>query len=149
MKKEHKEYDASKPLRNRKHEVFAQQLAKNPEAPQSEAYAKVYPLTDPVNAVPSASRLLSNDNVRARVMTLLERSGAGLKRVSERISEHLEQSENLPVSMDACKTVLKVAGVMDEQKQADTSYNPVQINIIIEGKDTQSTMPIDVTAQDA
>jgi hypothetical protein len=81
-------------------------------------------------------------------MALMTEAGAGLKDVSRVVSKHLH-GDNAPVSMDAAKTILKVSSALDEQKQTEASYNPVQINIIIEGKDTQSTMPIDVTATDA
>lgn len=145
MVKKHKEYDASKPLPNRRHETFAQELAKNPQANQTQAYLKVYPESAIKSAQDNASRLIGQDRVRERVMALMSKERPILDKVADRINAHID-GDNAPVSMDACKTVLKVAGALDEAKQSEASYNPVQINIIIEGKDTQSTMPIDVTA---
>lgn len=148
MAKQQKNYDPSKPLRNRKHEKFCQVLAKNPEANQSEAYKEVYPDIQEDTAVVNASRLLGNANVRDRVMALLTKDNAGLKDVSSVMSKHLH-GDNAPVSADMCKTILKVAGALDEQKQTNASYNPVTINFIVRKADTKPIDIIDVTAQDS
>lgn len=120
----------TKPLKNLKHEKFARELAKNPKQSQTEAYSKIYNVDDNT-AKTSASRLLSNDNVRQRVLDLMS-SSAGrpiLEKVGDRINDHID-GDNAPVSMDACKTVLKVAGVLDaDTTKQEASYNPVQIII--------------------
>ena len=77
-------------------------------------------------------------------MALMAQSGASLEDVSRVVAKHMH-GDNAPVSMDACKTVLKVSGALDEQKQDTQSYNPVQINIIIEKDKAQPTTIIDVT----
>jgi hypothetical protein len=121
---------ASKPLKNRKHEAFARELAKQPSQSQDSAYLKVYPSADPNSAIAAASRLLSNVNVRQRVMELMSRERPILERVSERMNDHVDSSTE-SISLEACKTVMRIAGAMNEEKQADSSYNPTQINIII------------------
>lgn len=139
MTKEQKEYDSSKPLRNRKHEIFAREMAKNPTEPQEKAYLKAYPESSLEAAKPHASRLVSNGNVRERVMALMTEAGAGLKDVSRVVSKHLH-GDNAPVSMDAAKTILKVSSALDEQRAETVSFNPIQINFIVHAP--QSATPI-------
>lgn len=148
MKKKQENYDPSKPLKNLKHEKLARKIALEPKITQTEAYLEIYPTKNPLTAKSEASDILSKPNVRDRVLALLSKSAGRpiLEAVSDRINNHVNQAENLPVSMDACKTVLRVAGAMDDAKQDATSYNPLQINIIIESqKTTQGTDAIDVT----
>jgi hypothetical protein len=135
MDKTPEERQSSRPLRNRKHEKFCQVLAKNPEANQSLAYKKVYPSVMESTAVVNASKLLSNTNIRDRVLSLMSRGGKNiLEKVSDKVNEHIDGT-NAPVSMDACKTVLRVAGALDEQKQDAQAFMPTQINIIIRQAD--------------
>ena len=124
--------DPNRPLRNRKHEKFCQVLAKNPGVNQSIAYKEVYPIVYDNSAVTAASRLLSNVNIRDRVLSIMSRDGKDImEKVSDKVNQHID-GDNAPVSMDACKTVLKISGALDEpDRKADTSYNPVQILINI------------------
>ena len=132
--------DASKPLKNRKHELFARALAKNPTEPQSKAYKEVYPGVTDESATVRASTVLSNVSVRDRMLHLLSASAKRpiLEKVSDKINEHMD-GDNAPVSMDACKTILKVAGAMDEAERKESSFNPTQIIInIMPDKDNDS-----------
>ena len=128
MKKTKAPIDPTKPLPNRRHEAFARTLAKNPQMTQDQAYLKVYPESVGQSAIANASRLISNDNVRQRVMTLLDKVDAGLPRATQRLKDHLE-SNTESISLDATKTVFKLAGAMDEYKEQGQVYNPVQIII--------------------
>jgi len=119
-----------KPLKNRKHEAFCRELAREPGQSQDSAYMKVYPSADPQSAIPAASRLLSNGNIRQRVIDLMSRERPILERVSERMNDHVD-SDTESISLEACKTVMRIAGAMNEDKTEATSYNPTQINIII------------------
>ena len=123
----------SKPLKNRKHELFARELAKKPTESQDKAYMRVYPEADPKSAVCASSRLLSNVNIRQRVMDLMSIERPILEKVSERMNKHVD-SDTESISLDACKTVFRIAGAMNEDKQEGTSYNPTQINIIIQSQ---------------
>lgn len=142
-------FDPSKPLRNRKHEKLAQELAKRPQDSQSEIYKEIYPKVSEEASIPAASRLLSNVNIRERVLSLLSKSANRpiLEKVSDKVNEHID-GENAPVSMDACKTVLKIAGALDDQRQAETSYNPTAIIINIVTPKTQHTDTTEVTPND-
>jgi hypothetical protein len=126
----------SKPLRNRKHEKFCQVLAKNPEANQSLAYKEVYPSVMESTAVVNASKLLSNTNIRDRVLSIMSRySGKDiLKKASEKLSDHID-SPTESTSMDAVKCTLRIAGALDEQKADAQAFMPTQINIIIRQAD--------------
>ena len=124
------ELDPNKPLRNRKHEKFAIELAKNPEAPQSEIYKEVYPECDTPSALANASRLLSNDTIRDRVLSLMSRYAKRdiVGKVSERLDQHIDSATE-STSMDAIKTTLKLAGALTDEAKKEAVYNPVQIII--------------------
>jgi len=141
MTKEHKEYNPLKPLKNRKHEAIAKKVASDPQIEQTIAYKEQYPNVSPESLPAAASRLLNSVNVRERVMALLSASAKRpiLEAVSDKINEHMN-GDNAPVSMDACKTVLKVSGAMDEAKADAQSFNPIQINFIVHAP--QSATPI-------
>lgn len=114
------------PLKNLKHEKFAQALLDQPS--QAKAYALTYDTKDIEGARASGSRLLSNvSSIRERVLELLERRKAGLDRVSERLRDHLE-SDTEQISLDTCKTILRVAGAFDPVDNSATMQN-IQINI--------------------
>ncbi len=128
-KKDNNPLDPTKPLPNRKHEHFAKTIASNPLLKQDEVYLKTYPDSDSDSAIASASRLLNNVNVRARVMALLDKVDAGLPRATQKLKQHLE-SDTESISLDATKTVFKLAGAMDEVKGDGAQvYNPVQVII--------------------
>jgi hypothetical protein len=123
-------FDPTKPLKNLKHEKLARKIALDPKKTQTEAYLEVYSTNEPDSARASASEILAKPNVRERVLALMSKDRPILEKVSERVNQHID-GDNAPVSMDACKTVLKIAGTLDEQKIAESSYNPVQINFIV------------------
>jgi hypothetical protein len=124
-------FDPNKPLKCLRQEKLARYIVENPKATQTQAYLSTYPTNNINTATAEASTILGKPNVRERVLALMSQYAKRdiIGKVAENISLTLDQRENLPVNMDACKTVLKVAGALDEQKQADQSYNPVQIII--------------------
>ena len=124
--KHYEDFITLPPLKNLKHEKFAQALITEPS--QTAAYAVAYDSKNLQAAGASSSRLLENaKGIRERVLELLERRKAGLDRVSERLRDHLE-SDTEQISLDTCKTILRVAGAFDTQSDKDSSQN-IQINI--------------------
>ncbi len=113
-------------LSNAKHERFAQELAKGKsqaEAYQSAGYAP---------SEPNASRLTSNDKVRARVAEIQERGAlraevtiatltADLLRLRDK-GEQLADSAGLSVSRNCVMDIAKLNGlVIDKSLSAATS----------------------------
>ena len=111
------------PLKNLKHEKFAREMltSKTP----TEAIQKVYPdniLRPHVNG----SKLIHNENIRARILELMQENAATSPLgVTKRLDE-LVSSENEGISMQAVNTTLKVYGLFDEQK---TDSNIASIHI--------------------
>lgn len=124
--KHYEEFKTLPPLKNLKHEKFAQALITEPS--QTAAYAVAYDSKNLQAAGASSSRLLENaKGIRERVLELLERRKAGLSRVSERLKDHLE-SETENISLETCKTILRVAGAFDPVDNSAHMQN-IQINI--------------------
>lgn len=114
------------PLKNLKHEKFAQALLDQPSP--TTAYALTYGSKDKEVASAASSRLLGNvTGIRERVLELLERRKAGLDRVSERLRDHLE-SDTEQISLETCKTILRVAGAFETVDNSASMQN-IQINI--------------------
>lgn len=135
------------PLENLKHEEFARNLIETKS--QQEAYLRAYPESDALSAKTSASRLLTVENVRQRVLELMNEK-LSPSRVVSKLSEHLD-SENEGISMDAVKTSLKVMGAFSEDKPvnqietinivfgdvvAPKASNTPNNNVTIEGSDS-------------
>lgn len=112
------------PLKNIKHERFAQAVVTKPS--YSQAYSSVYGSQNPVAASNSGSRLLENVGIRNRVAELLQGHGITLGKVLQRYNDFLH-AQDLPVqSWDATKTGLKMFGVLDSES-SDNSPQPIQI----------------------
>jgi hypothetical protein len=133
--------DPSKPLKNRRHELLIKKVLENPKIDQQDAYLEIFPTDNPKTAQAQSSMLLNSKPVRERMMYLFDKHKASLDDTAEIISKHM-RGDNAPVSMDACKTILKVAGAMDEAERKESSFNPTQIIINImpdaERKDNDS-----------
>lgn len=130
-------FDPYKPLKNLKHEKLARKIALDPKKTQTEAYLEVYSTDNHLTAKSEASDILSKPNVRERVLALMSKDRPILEKVSENINANLDQRDNLPVNLETCKTVLKVAGALDDPKLAESSFHPVQINFIVNSKQMQ------------
>lgn len=102
------------PLDNLQHEKFVHNLIESKS--QTEAYQKTFPGLDANSSAASASRLLTLESVRNRILELMNVKVTP-ERVVDKLSQHLD-SENDGISMDAVKTSLKVMGAFNEDKQA-------------------------------
>lgn len=120
-------------LENPKHERFAQELAKGKT--QAEAYAEAgYKPSEP-----NASRLTSNDKVKARVAELMNRAAiraeisiAGvtesLLRIAEK-AESLGDASGLNVAKTAWMDAAKVNGLVVDRSQTEN----VNTNYVVSG----------------
>lgn len=124
MKNDNSKRKPGEPLKSPKQEQFVQELLRQPSA--TKAYKETYKCSYGTARVQSSDSL-ANTDIRNRFMELLQRQKAGLPRVSERLRDHLE-SETESISLDTCKTILKVAGVFDPIDNAANMQN-IQINI--------------------
>lgn len=115
------------PLDNPKHEQFARAILKKPSITQ--AYREAKPESTYETARSAGNRLIaSNVDIRQRVLGLLEDHNASLPQVSNRVAHWLNQDAHPVQSMDAAKTILKIAGVLDPEDQAKNISN---VNICI------------------
>ena len=128
-----KPINPNKPLPNPKHEIIAKELSKGES--QTDAYLKGYPKATLTTARGSASTLIEQSGINTRALKLLERNGISEDKLAQTLGKHLD-SETETVSMDATKTGFKLLGYGSEQRQAEQSFNPTQINIIIRQADT-------------
>lgn len=114
------------PLKNLRHEKFAQELIASNS--NKEAYEKAYPESvDNQSAIVSASRLLTLDNVRQRVFELMtENADTMPKNVVARLGQ-LVNSENEGVAMNAVNTALKAFRVFDTE---NVTNNIESINVV-------------------
>jgi phage terminase small subunit len=109
-------------LDNARHEAFAQHLAKG--MPASEAYAKA----GYAESRSSASRLLTNANIAARVAELktmtAERVVVDREWVLAKLIENASQADNLNASNKALELVGKELGMfVDRSENVNTNYN--------------------------
>lgn len=112
------------PLKNIKHEKFAQAVIEKPSYTQ--AYAKAYGIQNLDSARSAAPRLLANNSVKNRIQEILQGHGITLGKVLQRYNDFLH-AQDLPVqSWDATKTGLKMFGVLDSES-SDNSPQPIQI----------------------
>ncbi len=131
------------PLKNYKHEKFAQAVVEKPSATQ--AYQATYK-SEYSTARANSSELLAKTDVKNRVYELLEKRKAGLGRVSERLKDHLE-SDTEAISLDTCKTILKLYGAFDEN-DGTKAMTKISINVTNIGNNkTDIPQVIDATAQ--
>jgi hypothetical protein len=101
------------PLDNLQHEKFAQNLIESKS--QLEAYQKTFPGIDANSASASASRLLTLESVKQRVLELMN-----VKVSPDSVVNALADciaSENEGVKLNAVNTALKAYHVFDEDKQ--------------------------------
>lgn len=136
-----KPIDPSKPLPNPKHEIIAKEIASGQN--QTDAYMKAYPKSSLQTARANASTVVEQAGINARALKLLERNGISEDKLASKLGECLD-SETENIKLDATKTGFKLLGYGSEQKLAETSYNPVQINFIVRSnRGTNDTKPND------
>lgn len=97
-------------LSNAKHELFAQALAKGKS--QAEAYAAAgYAPSEP-----NASRLTSNDKVKARLAELQERAALRVELTVADILEELEQARQIAIAAPTPQASAMVTASMGKAK---------------------------------
>lgn len=137
-----KPIDPSKPLPNPKHEIMAKELAKGNT--QTDAYMKGYPNASLQTARGQASTVIEQSGINARALKLLESAGLSEAKLATSLNQCVDSSDER-IKLDSTKFGLGMIGYGKEQKEANQSYNPTQINIIIKQRDIQHVDSIDVT----
>ena len=114
------------PLKNIRHEKFAQAVINSPT--QAEAYIKSYPnVIDSVGASNSASRLLDSVSIRQRIQELLQQNEhTSPNGITKRLNE-LIASENEGIAIQAINTGMKAYHVFDD---GPISTNIENINVV-------------------
>ncbi len=116
------------PLKNLQHEKFARALLEEPS--QAAAYSKVYKQDLDIAKV-NASQVLTNTNVKNRVIELMNAGRLGLAPITERLGKWIYDDDAPAQSMDAIKTAYKLHGVLDsDDKQSSATELAVSIQII-------------------
>lgn len=116
-------------LKNLNHEKFAQELVKPETKSAAEAYSKVYQQDNPNVSRANASRLVRNENVRFRVLELLEqRKNTSLVGLTDKLDKHIA-SQKEDISLKAVELGYKLHGAL--QLDGTTSNEPADININI------------------
>lgn len=128
--------DPKKPLRKAKYEIMARELAKGQS--QVDAYKKAYPNAADLTARANAHEVIKREGIQSRALFLLEEAGLTEGDLFHKLKGHVN-GEDARISFDATKHALSMIGYGKEQKDAEKSYSPTQINIIIEGANTQTT----------
>lgn len=144
-KRAKKPIDPSKPLKNPKHEMIAREIASG--STQIDAYRKYHPKAKESSVMACASRAVEMHGINQRALKLLESVGLTEEKLANTLNKHVD-SMTESISMDATKTGFKLLGYGQEQRQAETSYNPVQINIIIEDSKPETVVPQGIQSEE-
>ena len=99
------ERKAGEPLHNIKHEMFASSLIKN-KGNQTQAYLDTYKGITPESAKTNASRLLSDGNIRSRVIEIMDRNNLSIDRLTKKLNQHVD-SQDERTSLQAVQLGLK------------------------------------------
>jgi len=119
--------DGSKPLKNKKHELFVKALFKH-KFNQTEAYAEVYEVDlndvkEYSNARHSASRLTTNVNITARVKYFLEEIGLNDNVVEKELLNAIYQDEDRNAKVKAIDIYFKYRKKYDDAIKVEvTNY---------------------------
>lgn len=122
--------DKSRPLRKVNQELFTDSLIKY-RGDQKKAYLDAYPDSSESAAVTSASRLLSNENVRNRFLYKLERLAgcdywakklialSDAKRGVFHQGQRVDEEPDNTTQMNAVNAYFKVSGIANEPESGD------------------------------
>ncbi|MBF0252546.1 MAG: terminase small subunit [Candidatus Omnitrophica bacterium] len=136
----------SKELENKKHEVFCRELVKN-KFNATKAYRETYPDSGLAAARTSASELLTNPNIKGRVLEILNTSQeTNLEVIIASFSDDLNAVKPIITSKDkniefvrdnstileAKKTLLKMYGALGDKFGALTDNRSVTFNLSVE-----------------
>lgn len=116
----------NKPLPDPRHEMMARELAKG--STQVDAYKKAYPKASQNTVNANAHRIIEAQGINDRALKLLESVGLSEAKLAGKLNECVD-SETESIKLDATKYGLKLIGYGQDQKLAESSYNPVQIII--------------------
>lgn len=111
-----------------KHEIMA--IARSKGSTKTEAYQLAYPSASYDSARTLGTNVIAKNGIDERALQLLARNGLTEDKLASRLSEHV-YSDTESISLDATKTGLKLIGYGKEDRQAEQSYNPVNIQINI------------------
>lgn len=114
-KKPPQEFSPNVPLKNLRHEFFAQKLIEN-KGNATQAYLSTYG-GDYVNAEGNAHRLIGNEGIRARVIAIMGQKGLALPDITDKLKQFVN-SENEGIGLDATKFAFKLHGAIDPDVQA-------------------------------
>ena len=117
----------NKELPNLRQEKFCHEVLKTTTA--TEAYQNVYGAT-PESSKPNASRLLSNDNVRERIKSLMREQGLSETALLTRLNHWKDSDDHPAVSLDATKTGLKIMGAFDDDSASSSKDLRIEIAIV-------------------
>lgn len=102
------------PLRNIRHEKFAQAIIDAPS--NKDAYLAAYPEQSMECASTSAGRLLNSVEVKQRILELLQQNeGTKPENITRRLGQ-LVNSENEGIAIQSVNTALKAFKVFEEDK---------------------------------
>lgn len=137
-KKNKKVFDPTKPLPNPKHEIIAIERSKGSNKVQ--AYSKAYPNAKYDTARANCS-IIEQKGLDLRALHLLAEQGLTEGELFKSLIQCVKSSDER-IKLDSTKFGLNLIGYGKDMSKAETSYNPVQINIVIQDDKTQ---PIDTT----
>jgi len=126
-----------------KDEIMAKARAEG--ATKTDAYLKAYPKATYDCARANAPELIKRHGIDDRALQLLASAGLSEEKLARSLNECVDSADER-IKLDSTKFGLGMIGYGKEQKLAETSYNPTQINIIIrhntnEDKDLQDNAP--------
>ncbi len=124
-------------LDNIRHEKFAHAVVKERSA--AEAYRKVYDPKANGTAKANASRLLTNDTVRARVIALMDIQGLSLDRLNSELETCVSDSDN-NVKLKAVQTGYRLQGAIDSKSVNSDNSQHLTINV---NSNEYSGLPMD------
>ena len=120
------------PLKNVKHELFAQALIEN-NGNQTKSYQAVYDPPLEVSARTHGSHLATNSNVRARVIDLLEkREALSLKGLRNGLERTVTNSDDR-LAFEGIKFAFKLHGAVDND--SDSSNTSVHNHLHLHAED--------------
>jgi len=115
------------PLKNLKHEKFAQEVIRKDNP--TNAYKEAYQLTNYDSAKVNASKLLTNPNVRERCIELLNQQGLDINHLNTRLNKWVNDDLEPNVSMKAIETGYKLHGLLGEERN-NINAESVEIQIV-------------------
>jgi len=125
------------PLKNTKHEIFAQEVAKGNSA--QDAYLKAYPTSSKEAARKNASRLMANDGVLRRIddikSKVAQKCGITIENITEKLLQIAREAHSI--------------GTAQALNVSRNSYmDAAKLNgLIIEKTENQSTVIIDISSE--